>query len=126
MPKPITTFARASSISTALLLIGLAFCVFTGMWWPWVMLVIGAPLAIRQYLVGRYHDMLVTVVVFGGVFITSRFDISWHILLPVLFIVGAIYVLFREFIVSKHTYKDEEASHNVEIEVESEKEHHKK
>jgi predicted membrane protein len=126
MTKPLTSITRARAISFSLTLVGLAIMIFTNRWWPWIMLVIGVPLALRQYLLGRYYDMLVSLVVFVGVFVTLQFDISWGILLPVIFLVGAIYVLFREFVYNRPTYEDEEESHNVEIEIDSEEKHHEK
>jgi hypothetical protein len=80
------------------------------------MLAIGIPLAMRQYLMGRHYDMLVSIFVFGGVFITVEFNVSWQIVLPVLFTLGGIYLLFREFIESNETPTDElEEDLNVEI-----------
>ena len=83
------------------------------------MLVIGLPLALRQYLLGRQHDMLTSLFVFVGVYVTARFDISWRILLPVLFSTGAIYIIFREFLESRAELESEEEEDlNVEIEIE--------
>ena len=61
--------------------------------------------------------MLVSIFVFVGVFITVQFNVSWQIVLPVLFTLGGIYLLFREFIESTETPTDElEEDLNVEIE----------
>src|SRR5277367_6718473 len=89
---------RAKSISFALFLIGLAILMFLKAWWPGIMLVVGIPLALRQYLLGRHYDMGVSLFVFVGVFVTVQFDISWEILLPVLFALGGVYILFREYL----------------------------
>ena len=62
------------------------------------MVAVGAPLALRQYLLGRHYDMGVTILVFFGTFITVQFDISWRIFLPILFTIGAVYILLREFL----------------------------
>lgn len=96
MAHPKTSQKRAKSISAAFFLIGLAIVSYMQSWWPGIMLVVGIPLAIRQYLLGRHYDMLLTLFVFVGFFITAGFDISWEILLPVLFLTAGVYILVRE------------------------------
>ncbi|MDX8430504.1 MAG: hypothetical protein SNF33_01675 [Candidatus Algichlamydia australiensis] len=118
MSKPKTSKRRAQSISTALFLLGLAYLFFTGIWWPNILLVVGIPLAIRQFLNGRFHDMVVTLAVFLGVFVTTNFKIAWNLLLPILFTVGAIYILIQEFFESRSETEEElEEDLNVEIEI---------
>lgn len=108
---------RAKAFSVALFLIGLAIISFLHSFWPGIMLVVGIPLALRQYLLGRHYDMGVTLFVFIGVFVTVQFDISWEILLPVLFGLGGIYILFREYLESKEEpLSEEEEDINQEIE----------
>ena len=108
---------RAKAISVALFLIGLAVIAYLKAWWPGIMLAVGIPLAIRQYLLGRHYDMGVTLFVFVGVFVTVQFNISWEILLPVLFALGGIYILFREFLENKEEpLEEEEEDLNKEIE----------
>lgn len=114
---PITSRKKAQALSTALFLIGLASLIFTDAWWPGIMIVIGLPLALRQYLLGRSYDMIVTLVVFLGTFITVQFDISWRIFLPILFTLGALYILFREFFGPDETTegeREEELNHEIE------------
>lgn len=114
---------RAQVLSVALFLIGLAIISYLRAWWPGIMLAIGIPLAIRQYLLDRPYDMCISLFVFGGVFLTVQFNISWEILLPVLFAIGGIYILFREYIESKAEPLDEEED---DINHEIEEEQHKK
>ena|SRR3989344_615713 len=97
MLHPLTSRKRALSFSAALFLIGLVVLIFTDAWWPGIMLAVGIPLALRQYLLGRPYDMGISLLVFGGTFITVEFDISWRIFLPTLFTLGAVYVFCREF-----------------------------
>lgn len=114
---PLVSRRRAKVLSFAVFLIGLAIVSYLNIWWPGIMLAIGIPLAMRQYLLGRHYDMLVSIFVFVGVFITVQFNVSWQIVLPVLFTLGGIYLLFREFIESSETPTDElEEDLNVEIE----------
>jgi predicted membrane protein len=124
MNRALVSKKRAKALSLALFLVGLAFISFMGTWWPAIMLAIGIPLALRQYLLGRHYDMGISLFVFIGVFVTVQFNISWQILLPILFTLGGIYVFFREYIESTETSTaDEEEDLNEEIE---EKQHEKK
>lgn len=108
---------RAKALSLALFFIGLAIVAYLNAWWPGIMLAVGIPLALRQYFLGRHYDMGVTLFVFIGVFVTVQFHISWQILLPVLFALGGIYILFREFLESKEEpLEEEEEDINQEIE----------
>lgn len=93
---------KAHALSFALFLIGLAILTLTKVWWPAIMLVIGLPLALRQRLLGRIYDTIVTLVVFVGIFITIQFKVKWDVLVPVLFTVGGLYIFFREFFSPKN------------------------
>jgi len=113
----ITSKRRAKTLSSALLLVGLAIVAYLQAWWPGVMLAIGIPVALRQYLLGRRYDMFVSLFVFVGVFITVQFNLSWEVLLPVLFGIGGIYILFREYLESREeTLAEKEDDTNQEIE----------
>ena len=117
MREAITSKKRARALSAAVLLIALAVLAFTDDWWPGVMLAVGLPLALRQYLLGRTYDMCVSLLVFVGTFITVQFDISWRIFLPILFTIGAIYILFREFsdaATEKESEREEDLNHEIE------------
>jgi hypothetical protein len=114
---PITSRKKAQALSTALFLVGLATLIFVDVWWPGIMLIIGLPLALRQYLLGRNYDMMVTLFVFVGTYVSVQFDISWRIFLPILFTLGALYILFREFLGPDETTeeeKEEELNHEIE------------
>ena len=104
---PITSKKKAQALSTALFFIGLATLIFVDSWWPGIMLIVGLPLALRQYLLGRLYDTLMTLLVFIGTFVTVQFDISWKIFLPILFTLGALYILFREFFGPDDTTEEE-------------------
>lgn len=116
---PITSRKKAGALSTALFLLGLASLILTEDWWPGIMLIVGLPLALRQFLLGRTYDAMVSLLVFVGTYVTVEFDISWKIFLPVLFTLGAIYILFREFMGPDETTeeeKEEELNHEIEEE----------
>lgn len=112
---PLTSRRKALTYAAILFFIGLAILVFTEVWWPGIMLAVGLPLALRQYLLGRAYDTIVTLVVFVGTFISVEYDISWRVLLPSLFTVGAIYILFREFSTEMtEDEKEEDLNHEID------------
>lgn len=117
MAHPKTSYKRAKAISGSLFLVGLAILSFNNLWWPGILLVIGLPMALRQFLLGRVYDMSLSLVIFVGAFVASGYHISWDILLTVLFVLGAIYILVREFTnPSASTEPEEEEALNIEIE----------
>lgn len=119
MVHPMTSKKKAQALSTALFLLILAVVAVTETWWPGIMLAVGLPLALRQYLLGRTYDMCISLLVFLGTFITVQFDITWRVFLPILFTIGAIYVLCREFMApddEDEAEKDEDIQHEIEEE----------
>jgi predicted membrane protein len=119
MAQPITSKKKAHALSTALFLIGLAILIVTEAWWPGLMLAVGLPLALRQYLLGRTYDMGVSLLVFVGTFVTVQYNITWRVFLPVLFTIGGIYILCREFLApdeepEDEADKDEDIQHEIE------------
>ncbi len=108
---------RALYFSTVLFAINLSILIFTNHWWPGIMLAIGLPFSLRQYLLGRSYDTFISLIVFVGTFVTVSYDISWQIFLPVLFTLGAIYLVFQEFIAvlgETEEEKEEDISHEVD------------
>ena len=126
MAQPIMSKRKAQSLSFALFLIGLAIITYFKHWWPGIMLTVGIPIALKQYLDGKRFDMIISLIVFLGAFITVQFDIKWEVVLPVLFTIGGLYVFFREFFGPKDiTEADIEENQNKEIEEEEEEEEKK-
>lgn len=123
MYKHILSEKKTQAITGALFLVGLAALSYTGAWWPWIMIVIGIPLALRQLLLGRYYDTAITLIVFVGVFIISIFQLSERFLLPVLFLVGAIYLFAREYF---DTTSEPEAEREEDLNEEIEEDQQKK
>lgn len=105
---PITSKKKARALAISVLLLSLAVLVYTNVWWPGIMLAVGLPLALRQYLLGRTYDMILSLLVFVGTFVTVQFEISWNLFLPILFTLGAIYILFREFFGPDEADEEEE------------------
>lgn len=99
---------RGKILALILFVVGLTLLTWTGRWWPGVMLVVGLPLALWQYLQGRRYDMGISLFVFVGAFITVQFEIQWEVLLPVLFTLGGVYVFLREWLHSRSVKEEEE------------------
>ena len=119
MPQPIVCLKKAKGFAFVLFLAGLIILSYTGVWWPGIMIAIGLPLALKQYLAGKRYDVAITLFVFIGVFVTVAFDIQWQILLPVLFTVGGIYILCRDFLESS-AISEEEKEEDLNEEIEEE------
>jgi predicted membrane protein len=97
MEKPIMSPKKAQALSLALFLVGLAILTYINSWWPAITLVVGLPIALRQYLVGKIFDMIISLIVFLGIFITVQFHVKWDILLPLFFAIGGVYIFSKEF-----------------------------
>ncbi len=52
---------------------------------------------VRQFVRGRLYDILITLAVFGGLFLHYSLDIELNIVFPVVLILGAIYLTLHEF-----------------------------
>jgi hypothetical protein len=124
MAHPKVSHKRAKALSSSLFLVLLAIIAFTNTWWPGILLAIGLPLALRQFLLGRTYDMGLSLALFTGAFlVSSGYNISWDILLPVLFIIGAIYIFAREFLDTNFT-TEAENEESLSKEIEEEDLHH--
>jgi hypothetical protein len=107
MAKPLVTKKKADAISNGAFLIGIGILLFTNDWWPGILLVIWASLFLRQYLTGRLYDAFLSTVILVGLFIISFIKINWSVLLPVLFVIGGIYLIFREYFYADETIENE-------------------
>jgi hypothetical protein len=117
MTQPIFSKKRANSIFFALLLIGSGFALYSGRFIPGIILAIGIPLALRQFLLGKFYDVFVTIFIFLGAFITSHFKESSTYILPIIFTLSGIYIFFRDYIENITTKEvDVEEDLNEEIE----------
>ena len=120
MARLLISKKRSKAITSALFLIGFAVLIFSDHYWPGIMVVIGLPLALKQFFDGRFQDMVLTLCVFIGFFIVAQFNISWKILIPIFFIMAAVYILCREWIEEKLMSENErEEDLNKEIEEDS-------
>ena len=121
MAHPKVSQRRAKTLASSLFLIGLAIVSLTQAFWPGMMLVIGLPLALRQYLLGHTYDSMLSLVIFVGAFLVAGLDVSWEVILPILFIIAAIYILIQEFFnPALTTEAEDEESLNQEIQEDDE------
>ena len=92
---------KADAISNGVFLISLGFLFYFNFWWPGILLSLWAMLATRQYLTARHYDFAITSVILLGLFTIYFFHIEWSMLMPTLFFVGGIYIIFREYYFSE-------------------------
>lgn len=123
MSKLMVCHKKAKQIAFAVFVVGIVFLSLQGDWWPGIMLVIGIPLALKQFLLGKRYDVAITLFVFLGVFITVELDIEWKVFLPILFTTGGIYILFRDLL-EESTLNEKEIEEDINEEIE-EKQHDK-
>lgn len=107
MVMPILTKRKADAISNGAFLIGLGILLFTNYWWPGILLVLWVSLFLRQYLTGRFYDTLISTIILVGLFIVSFIKLNWSVLIPVLFVIGGIYLIFREYFYAEETIEEE-------------------
>lgn len=93
--------SRSEQTFGGVFLIGLALLFLTGWWWPGIMFVIGAAIIARVYAEG--HDWQhpdarggLVVIAIGLVFSLNVFSFLGGNLLPILFILLGIYLLFGQ------------------------------
>lgn len=81
---------KKSPIFAGILLIGLGILIFTGWWWPGIMLVIGTALGVDKFLQGHVKEAIGLFLLFlaipTAVFIFSSHIIPWTIFAPILLI----------------------------------------
>jgi predicted membrane protein len=119
MKKPFVSIQKASSISGGLFLLALGLLAYFETWWPHIMLAIGFALAVRQILVKKFYDAILSIFIFGGIFVTVYYHLSW---LPVIFVIAGLFVLFRAAQSEPETLEEEEEETQIEIEEETDDE----
>ena len=109
MAKPQVSKRKATGISNGVFLISIGILFYTNTWWPGILLAIWATLALRQYLSGRHYDLIITSIILLGLFIITLFQLDWTLLLPVLFVVGGIYIIFREYFFAEEAIEEDKS-----------------
>ncbi|CDR33878.1 hypothetical protein [Criblamydia sequanensis] len=100
---------KADALSNGIFLIALGLLFFFNAWWPGIILAIWALLAVRQYFTGRYYDLFLTTLILLVLFFSVLFRIDLNVLTPILFIIGGIYIVFREFFYGDDKNENKEA-----------------
>ena len=125
MSSPIMTKKRADILSFSFGIFGILLLTYQHTLWPNILLVLTGTLVLRQFLRGRTYDMLLTLLVIGGLYTTLAWVVNWNSLISVILTVASIYILFREFFIFKvRLGADEIDEINQEIEEEQEEEQH--
>lgn len=92
---------QASAISGGIFLIGLGLLLFTGWWWPGIMLVIGLSGGAEQIFRGQIIKGIGTIAFFTAipfvVTIVQATDISWAIVGPFILIALGIITVVKTF-----------------------------
>jgi hypothetical protein len=93
---------KKSPVLVGIMLIGLGILVFTGWWWPGIMLVIGTALGADKFLQGQVKEAIALFLLFlaipMAVFIFTNNIISPTVFLPVLLIGFGILVIGRSLL----------------------------
>lgn len=88
---------KADAVSNALFFILLGMMIYTGALWPWLLIAFWAWLGSRQLLTARLYDFGISTFLFIGLFLVAYFNLNWTVLTPVLFVVGGLYLILREY-----------------------------
>ncbi len=89
--------SRVEAIANGIFLILLGFLFYFNWWWPGILVAVWASLATRQVLSGRMQDLLLSTFLLGSLFIVAYFQLSWNLMTPILFVLGGLYIILREF-----------------------------
>lgn len=100
---------RADAIANGAFLICLGILFYTNYWWPGILLAIWVNTGLRQFLTNRLYDFFISSLILLGLFAITFFDFEWAVLLPVLFVVGGIYIIFREYFFAEDTNGEEKS-----------------
>jgi hypothetical protein len=92
---------KASGISFGLFLIGLGVLIFTGWWWPGIMVVLGLSSGAELIFRGQLGRGIGSLVLFWGialvVIIVQTTDVPWSIVGPLVLIGIGVIVLVKAF-----------------------------
>lgn len=97
MTRPYFSERKTRAISLSVLLLGLAVLSFTGVWWPWLMAVIGLSTIVKHMLRGKFYDAGLSLIIFGGIVVTTGWNIGGQYFVPVVLILASIYMIIRAF-----------------------------
>ncbi|MEI6531966.1 MAG: hypothetical protein WCN87_04010 [Chlamydiota bacterium] len=113
MAKPLVSRHKADKLALATFLVGLAILSYTESWWPGLALALGAALFAKRLFEGKYYESLLTLAVFGAVFASVKYNISW---IAALFLIAAIVLVFQAFMNTPADEIEEEEELEKELE----------
>lgn len=109
MAEPILSKRKSDALSNGVFLISLGILFYTNSWWPGILLAIWAALALRQYLTGRLYDLAISSFILIGLFLITVLKLDWAVLMPILFVVGGIYIIFREYFFAESSDEEDKS-----------------
>lgn len=101
--QTIVSKRKSDAIANGAFLICLGILFYTNYWWPGILLAIWVNAGLRQILTGRLYDFSISTLILVGLFVVTFFNFEWAVLLPVLFVIGGIYIIFREYFFAEDT-----------------------
>jgi len=96
---------KADAIGNGVFLMMLGILLYTNDWWPWILIALAISFGLRQLLTNRIKDMIISLSLFGILFVISFFKLTFTSILPWLFVIVGAYVVLREYF-----YEDEQGS----------------
>ena len=111
MAKAILSKRKSDAIANGAFLISLGVLFFTNAWWPGILLALWVTLALRQYLTGRHLDLVITSLLLLGLFVVSMFNMDLKMMLSLFFVVGGVYIIWREYSFTSDDSQQKEAQH---------------
>jgi hypothetical protein len=85
-------------ITGGLLLVGIGVLLFTGWWWPGIMVVLGIAIGAGLVFRGRYLAGLAMAAIFFAIPFLAQTDIPWEIFGPMILIGLGVVALVRAFV----------------------------
>lgn len=113
--KPILSPKKSDSLSAGIFLLCLAVLAYYDAWWPGILAAFGLALMVRQFFLGKFYDAFITFLVFGGLYFTLLYNLSW---LPVIFVVAGLYLIFRAMTTADQPESEEEEEEDIQKELE--------
>jgi hypothetical protein len=83
------------TVSGGVFLVGLGILVYTGWWWPGILLVVGLASSAELILRGKYLSALVTFAFFAAIPLFISADIPWRIMGPFILIAMGAATIFK-------------------------------
>ena len=117
---------KSNAIANGVFLAAIGVLLYTNLWWPGLLIAIWWSLATRQFLCQRTYDLIISSIILLGLFIVTIFHFSWDILMPVLFVVGGIYIIFREYFFAEDEEDISEKIIDKKLEIDDEDDYERK